>query len=90
MSNNQTIIGLDIGGTNTAVVEGTKEAEILQRHEYLTQAEKPFSEISDHFFNVINEITLTTTMKNKKPIAISIIRYSEYYDIDHKKSYQYY
>jgi N-acetylglucosamine kinase-like BadF-type ATPase len=28
---NETIIGLDVGGTKTAVVEGTREAEILQR-----------------------------------------------------------
>ena len=41
---NQTILGLDIGGTKTAVLEGTYEAEILQRHEFPTEAALPFKE----------------------------------------------
>jgi hypothetical protein len=35
---NHTIIGLDIGGTKTAVVEGSAQAEILQREEIATEA----------------------------------------------------
>lgn len=41
---NVTIVGLDIGGTKTAVVEGTANAEILQRIEFATQASRPFHE----------------------------------------------
>ena len=37
-----TIIGLDIGGTKTAVLEGTYQAEILQRREIPTQASNAF------------------------------------------------
>jgi glucokinase len=72
MSNNQTIIGLDIGGTKTAIVEGTKDAEILQRFEFPTQSEKPFSEISGYFFNLINETIQTSKKENRKPLAVSI------------------
>jgi len=36
------IIGLDVGGTKIACVEGTLSAEILQRHELPTHAEQPF------------------------------------------------
>ncbi|MEZ4699482.1 MAG: ROK family protein [Rhodothermales bacterium] len=39
-----TIIGLDIGGTKTAVVEGTRDAAILQRREIPTLAAMPFDE----------------------------------------------
>jgi glucokinase len=38
-----TVLGLDIGGTKTACVEGTAGAEILQRVEIPTNAAQPFS-----------------------------------------------
>jgi glucokinase len=38
----RTILGLDIGGTKTACVEGTLEGKILQRVEMPTDAEKAF------------------------------------------------
>jgi glucokinase len=37
-----TIIGLDIGGTKTAILEGSYDAEILQRREIPTQAQDTF------------------------------------------------
>src|ERR1700722_5808138 len=39
------IIGLDIGGTKTACMEGTPDARILQRVELPTQSERPFAEV---------------------------------------------
>lgn len=39
----RTILGLDIGGTKTACVEGTTEGEILARVEWATEAWRPFS-----------------------------------------------
>jgi glucokinase len=39
----RTILGLDIGGTKSAVVEGTASASILQRVEIPTRATEPFS-----------------------------------------------
>jgi glucokinase len=38
-----TVLGLDIGGTKTACVEGTSTARILQRVEIPTRATEPFS-----------------------------------------------
>lgn len=38
------IIGLDVGGSKTAVVEGTTDGLILQRSEIPTRAEAPFDE----------------------------------------------
>ncbi|MDE3188989.1 MAG: ROK family protein [Acidobacteriota bacterium] len=38
----RTILGLDIGGTKTACVEGTRDGRILQRVEMATRAAEPF------------------------------------------------
>ncbi len=38
-----TVLGLDIGGTKTACVEGTSDAHILQRSEFETRAAEPFA-----------------------------------------------
>ena len=43
MQTTQTILGLDIGGTKTALVEGSFAATILQRVEIPTNAQQPFS-----------------------------------------------
>jgi hypothetical protein len=43
MNDFTTIIGLDIGGTKTAIVEGTRDARILQRVELATEAERPLT-----------------------------------------------
>ena len=39
-----TVLGLDIGGTKTACVEGTSGARILQRSEFETRAAEPFAQ----------------------------------------------
>lgn len=44
MTQSHTILGLDIGGTKTAVLEGTRDAVILQRTERATEAHRPFAE----------------------------------------------
>lgn len=36
------ILGIDIGGTKTAVIEGTFDGEILQREAVLTEGHLPF------------------------------------------------
>lgn len=42
-SGRRTILGLDIGGTKTACVEGTLDGKILERIEIPTRAAKPFA-----------------------------------------------
>lgn len=44
MNPQPTILGFDIGGTKTAVVEGTRDGVILQRREHSTEADRPFDE----------------------------------------------
>jgi glucokinase len=39
----KTILGLDVGGTKTACIEGTLEGRILERIEVPTRAEEPFA-----------------------------------------------
>ena len=39
----RTVLGLDVGGTKTACVEGTVDARILQRVEMPTRATEPFA-----------------------------------------------
>jgi len=41
----RTVLGFDIGGTKTAVVEGTADGRILQRIELPTRAAEPFSAV---------------------------------------------
>jgi glucokinase len=68
----QTILGLDIGGTKTACVEGTRDAKILQRIEWPTQADRPFDET---FPKVIAQIEATIAAANRAgrtPIALSV------------------
>lgn len=38
----ETLLGLDVGGTKLAVVEGNGKAEILQRYEIPAEAQRPF------------------------------------------------
>src|SRR5262249_48376044 len=51
-----TILGLDIGGTKTAVVEGTMDGDILQRRERATQAERPARETLPHLHAMMREL----------------------------------
>ena len=52
----QTILGFDIGGTKTAVVEGTQEGEILQRIELPTNALEAFADTFPKIIEVAQEI----------------------------------
>ncbi len=52
----QTILGFDIGGTKTAVVEGTLEGEILQRMELPTNAKVPFVDTFPKIIEVAQQI----------------------------------
>ncbi len=45
--NEKQIIGLDIGGTKTAVVLGTRKAEILERYEFSTEPERGYTHALD-------------------------------------------
>ena len=56
------IIGLDVGGTKTAVVSGSAKAEILQREEILTQAHRPFAETFPRICRIISRLGLESSV----------------------------
>ncbi|MBM4160450.1 MAG: ROK family protein [Ignavibacteria bacterium] len=63
------IVGLDIGGTKTAVVLGTRRAEIVWRKEFATKPERGFQPVFDELVRTIREGTATSP---KPPQAISV------------------
>src|SRR5262249_49337719 len=66
------IIGLDIGGTKTAVVEGSARAEILQREEIATIAYQPFDETFPRIAALIKKTIEAARQSGRMPIAISV------------------
>jgi glucokinase len=63
------IIGLDIGGTKTAVVCGTPRGEILWRKQFATKPERGFERTFDDLSRVIEEALL---QKPGSPRALSV------------------
>jgi len=68
----RTIIGLDIGGTKTACVEGTADAQILQRIEWPTQAERPFEELFPQLNAQVESVIEAAKQEGHIPVAISV------------------
>lgn len=67
-----TIIGLDVGGTKTAVVEGTTDAQILQRSEVLTEAARPFDETFPRLAALIEQTIARATQAGRTVTALSV------------------
>src|SRR5262249_6564119 len=67
-----TIIGLDVGGTKTAVVEGTRGAEILQRREVPTEAHRPFDETFPAFAAIIEQTIARAVEAGREVSALSV------------------
>jgi glucokinase len=67
----RSIIGLDIGGTKTACVEGTADARILQRIELPTQAERPFAEVFPEIVRRVQSVIAAANRAGRTPIALS-------------------
>ncbi len=63
------IIGLDIGGTKTAVVRGTTKGEILSRIEFPTLVGDPFQGYFKKLFDTISEVLHAS---DRRPGAISV------------------
>ena len=68
----RTIIGLDIGGTKTAVVEGAYDGEILQRIAYPTEAERPFEETFPRLESTMRQVIATAATAERFVAAISV------------------
>jgi glucokinase len=67
-----TITGLDIGGTKTAVVEGSAKARILQREEIATKASRPFNETFPRIVGLVRKTIETARQAKREVIAISV------------------
>ena len=68
----RTILGFDIGGTKTAVVEGTTKAEILQRIEFPTEACRPFEEIFPKISSVADDLIKEASGCKRDLNAVSV------------------
>lgn len=67
-----TIAGLDIGGTKTAIVEGSAKAEILQREEIVTESQRPFDEVFPRIIELMKRTIDKARQADRKVIAISV------------------
>jgi len=68
----KTLIGFDIGGTKTAIVEGTYKAEVLQRREVETEANKSFSHTFPQLTTIADELIENATLAGRKVTAVSV------------------
>jgi len=68
----EAILGLDVGGTKTAVVEGTRDALILQREELMTEANSPFAETFPRMVAAAGRTIETAAAANRRITALSV------------------
>jgi glucokinase len=69
----QTIIGLDIGGTKTAVVEATLEGDALQRTSHPTEGARPFVDTFPALGRIVDATITTARAAGRQPVAISVV-----------------
>jgi glucokinase len=67
-----TIIGIDVGGTKTAVVEGTTGGEILQRATMPTNGTRPFAETFPTLAEQVERTISASQTLGRRPISISV------------------
>ncbi len=67
-----TVLGLDVGGTKTAVVEGTREAVILQRRAIATEAHRPFDETFPRLVGLMDAALREAEAAGRRVAAISV------------------
>lgn len=72
MQEKQSIIGLDIGGTKTACVEGAFDASILQRIEMPTNAQHPFHVIFPEITSRVQSLMVNANRAGRRIAAISV------------------
>lgn len=71
-SGRSTVLGLDIGGTKTACVEGTIDAVILQRIELATRAAEPFAATFPGIVDLAKSMIATARREGRSIAAISV------------------
>lgn len=68
----RTILGLDIGGTKTAIVEGTRDAQILQRYEIPTAASLPFKQTFQTIATLLDNVWREAVRNGRQVVALSV------------------
>lgn len=66
-----TVLGVDVGGTKTAVVEGTRRGEILQRHEAPTEGRLPFDEAFGRIAELLRRAAHESERGGRRVAAVS-------------------
>ncbi|HTD60287.1 MAG TPA: ROK family protein [Gemmatimonadaceae bacterium] len=72
MVDTPTIIGIDVGGTKTAIVEGTTGGEVLQRSVMPTNGARPFIETFPTLAEHVGRTISVSQSIGRRPIAISV------------------
>ncbi|MGA2050245.1 MAG: ROK family protein [Terracidiphilus sp.] len=67
-----TILGLDVGGTKTACVEGTPGGQILQRIEMPTRADRPFADVFPEILRNLQSLITAASHEARSIAAISV------------------
>ena len=70
--NESTIIGVDVGGTKTTVVEGTFDARILAREELPTNAAAPFTQSWAPIAQSISDAIARSRQAGRAPGGVSV------------------
>jgi glucokinase len=66
------ILGLDVGGTKTACVEGTPDGQILQRIEMPTRADQPFADVFPEIVDNLRALIAGAETQGRSIEAISV------------------
>jgi len=67
-----TLIGLDVGGTKTAVVEGTLQAKILQRVQFATRPERGVQVTLDELMATADQVRAIAERQGHRVQAVSV------------------
>jgi len=70
-SESETILGLDVGGSKIVVVEGTRDARILQRREVPTEGARAFEQTFQRIRSLAERTISAAASAGRKVIAIS-------------------
>jgi glucokinase len=68
----RSLIGLDVGGTKTACVEGTADGQILQRIEIPTEASRPFAQTAPVLFAAMEKMRAHAAAAGRECVALSV------------------
>jgi glucokinase len=67
----KTVLGLDVGGSKIVIVEGTRQGQILQRHEMPTEGARPFDQTFERICGLASDTIAAATAAGRTMVAIS-------------------